>query len=186
MQVADVDRILEAERESGKTFFPFQQNRLQPFFYKMQEVMASGVLGEIVHIRSSWSSFQRRWDWQTRQDLWGGSLLNTGEFADLPAPGFSSARFVTRDIRFLSVYAVDAVALIVDALAGPHAVDQALCLFGWDRTPEIFCRMDSRMHGFEGDAENHCTVCMCVSNCASLSVITICPDLFAALVRPCT
>ena len=37
-------------------------------------------------------------------------------------------------------------------LVGPHAVDQALCLFGWDRTPEIFCRMDSRMHGFEGDA----------------------------------
>ena len=45
---------------------------------------------------------------------------------------------------------------------GPHAVDQALCLFGWDRTPEVFCRMASRMHGFEGDAENHCTVCMCV------------------------
>ena len=122
-KVSDVDRILAAEQESGKTFFPFQQNRLQPFFFKMQEIIASGVLGEIVHIRSSWSSYQRRWDWQTRQDLWGGSLLNTG----------------------------------------PHAVDQALCLFGWDRTPEIFCRMDSRhaaMGVGDGDAENHCTVCM--------------------------
>eukprot|EP01050_Picozoa_sp_SAG11_P020598 SAG11_NODE_3500_length_2408_cov_1.650931_3_plen_376_part_00 len=119
-KVADVDRILDAEKASGKVFFPFQQNRLQPFFTKLQEVIASGVLGEIVHIRSSWSSFQRRWDWQTRQDLWGGSLLNTG----------------------------------------PHAVDQALCLFGWERQPEVFCRMDSRMHGFEGDAENHCTVCL--------------------------
>ena len=42
-------------------------------------------------------------------------------------------------------------------------MDQALCLFGWDRTPEVFCRMDSRMHGFEGDAENHCTLCLCVN-----------------------
>jgi hypothetical protein len=25
------------------------------------------VLGEIVHIKSSWSGFSRRWDWQTRQ-----------------------------------------------------------------------------------------------------------------------
>ena len=122
-KVSDVDRILAAEQESGKTFFPFQQNRLQPFFFKMQEIIASGVLGEIVHIASHWSNYQRRWDWQTRQDLWGGSLLNTG----------------------------------------PHAVDQALCLFGWDRTPEIFCRMDSRhaaMGVGDGDAENHCTVCM--------------------------
>eukprot|EP01048_Picozoa_sp_COSAG05_P000388 COSAG05_NODE_10_length_39559_cov_64.255423_22_plen_400_part_00 len=118
-KVSDVDRILAAEEASGKIFFPFQQNRLQPFFEKMQEVIASGVLGEIVHIKSSWSGFQRRWDWQTRQDLWGGSLLNTG----------------------------------------PHAVDQALCLFGWENTPSVFCRMDSR-NPFEGDAENHCTVCL--------------------------
>jgi scyllo-inositol 2-dehydrogenase (NADP+) len=118
-KVADVDRILAAEQSSGNTFFPFQQNRLQPFFDKMQEVIASGVLGEIVHIKSSWSGFSRRWDWQTRQDLWGGSLLNTG----------------------------------------PHAVDQALCLFGWENDPEVFCRMDSR-NPFDGDAENHCTVCL--------------------------
>ena len=57
----------------------------------MQEVIASGVLGEIVHIRSSWSGFQRRWDWQTRQDLWGGSLLNTGEAAALPCAQSASS-----------------------------------------------------------------------------------------------
>ena len=48
---------------------------------------------------------------------------------------------------------------------GPHAVDQALCLFGWDRTPEVFCRMDSRMHGFEGDAH---AVPSCEACCAGL------------------
>lgn len=115
--VADFDRITEAADKNDRLFFPFQNNRLQPFFDKIQEVLASGVLGDIVHIRSAWSGFRRRWDWQTRQDLWGGSLLNTG----------------------------------------PHAVDQALCLFGWENTPEVFCRMDCR-NPFEGDAENHITM----------------------------
>lgn len=115
--VADFDRLVEAAERNGRMLFPFHNNRVQPFFDKIQDVIASGVLGDIVHIRSAWSGYRRRWDWQTRQDLWGGSLLNTG----------------------------------------PHAVDQALCLFGWDSTPEVFCRMDCR-NPFEGDAENHVTL----------------------------
>ncbi len=115
--VADFDRIVEAADRNGRMLIPFQNNRVQPFFDKIQDVIASGVLGGLVHIRSTWSGYRRRWDWQTRQDLWGGSLLNTG----------------------------------------PHAVDQALCLFGWDKTPEVFCRMDCR-NPFEGDAENHVTL----------------------------
>lgn len=115
--VSDFDRIVDAAKRNGRMLFPFQNNRAQPFFDKIQEVVATGVLGDIVHVRSAWSGYRRRWDWQTRQDLWGGSLLNTG----------------------------------------PHAIDQALCLFGWDHTPEVFCRMDRR-NPFEGDAENHVTV----------------------------
>ena len=87
--VADFDRMVEAADKAGKELFPFQNNRVQPFFDKIQEIIATGVIGDLVHIRSTWSGYRRRWDWQTRQDLWGGNLLNTG----------------------------------------PHAVDQALCLF---------------------------------------------------------
>ncbi|MFT5368184.1 MAG: scyllo-inositol 2-dehydrogenase (NADP+) [Candidatus Latescibacterota bacterium] len=115
--VADFDRIVEAAEKNDRLLFPFQNKRLQPYFDKIQEIIASGVLGKIVHIRSSSSSFKRRWDWQTRQDLSAGNLLNTG----------------------------------------PHPVDQALCLFGWDNTPEVFCRMACE-NPFEGDAENHVTV----------------------------
>jgi predicted dehydrogenase len=115
--VADFDRIVQAAHRNDRLVFPFQNGRLEPYFDKIQEVIASGVLGKIVHIRSSWSGFGRRWDWQTRQDMMGGNLLNTG----------------------------------------PHPVDQALCLFGWDRTPEVFCRM-ARENPFEGDAENHVTL----------------------------
>ena len=116
--VADFDRVVAAAAENDRLLFPFQNRRLVPHFEKIQEVIASGVLGKIVHVRSTWSGFSRRWDWQTRQDLNGGNLLNTG----------------------------------------PHPVDQALCLFGWERTPEVFCRMASEHAPFEGDAENHVTL----------------------------
>jgi scyllo-inositol 2-dehydrogenase (NADP+) len=115
--VADFDRIVAAAEKNNRLLFPFQNRRLVPHFEKIMEVIASGVLGKIVHIRSSWSGFGRRWDWQTRQDMSGGNLLNTG----------------------------------------PHPVDQALCLFGWDRTPQVFCRMACE-NPFEGDAENHVTL----------------------------
>lgn len=115
--VADYDRVIAAAQENDRVLAPFQNNRVQPFFDKILEIVASGEIGPLVHVRSNWAGYRRRWDWQTRQDLWGGSLLNTG----------------------------------------PHAVDQALCLFGWDRTPEVFCRMDCR-NPFEGDAENHITM----------------------------
>ena len=41
--------------------------------------------------------------------------------------------------------------------AGPHAIDQALALFGWSRTPKVFCRMDCN-NAFGADGDDHCTV----------------------------
>ncbi|MDD5704975.1 MAG: Gfo/Idh/MocA family oxidoreductase [Kiritimatiellae bacterium] len=76
--VADFDRMTAAARASGKTLLPFQNSRFQPAFRKVQEVVASGCLGRIIHARLSYSGFARRWDWQCRRDRWGGNLLNTG------------------------------------------------------------------------------------------------------------
>ncbi len=79
--VADVDRMITAAEKAEKILAPFQQNRLQPFFFKIQEIIASGVLGKLIHVRSNWSGFRRRWDWQTLQKNSGGSLFNTGPHA---------------------------------------------------------------------------------------------------------
>ena len=79
--VADVDRMADAAKKAGKLLAPFQQNRLQPFFFKIQEIVNSGVLGELIHVRTNWSGFRRRWDWQTLQKNFGGSLFNTGPHA---------------------------------------------------------------------------------------------------------
>ncbi len=115
--VADVDRMYEAAVEAGRMLAPFQNNRFQPFFEKIQEIVQSGVLGEILVIRSHWGGFSRRWDWQTLQRNLGGVLFNTG----------------------------------------PHAIDQALTLIGWDKDPQVFCRMSCH-HELGGDADDLCAV----------------------------
>ena len=76
--VALFDKIVEEAKKNNVIFYPFQNSRFYPFFTKMREVLASGVLGDIVYIRSNWSGFGRRWDWQTRQDQMAGNLFNTG------------------------------------------------------------------------------------------------------------
>lgn len=76
--LAEFDRITAAAEEHGVLFFPFQNSRFYPYFRKIREVIASGVLGEIICIRSNWSGFARRWDWQTLQRECAGNLLNTG------------------------------------------------------------------------------------------------------------
>jgi predicted dehydrogenase len=76
--VKDFDRMVAAARKHRRLLLPFQNSRFNPVFQKVQEVIASGALGEIIHVRISFSGFARRWDWQTCQEYWGGNLLNTG------------------------------------------------------------------------------------------------------------
>jgi predicted dehydrogenase len=76
--VADVDRLIAASEKSGKLLAIFQQSRFAPYFRKVQEVIASGVLGEIVQIAINFNGFSRRYDWQTLTEEMGGNLLNTG------------------------------------------------------------------------------------------------------------
>ena len=76
--VDDVDEMVAAARSAGKLIAPFQQRRYESDFRKMKEVIDSGVLGQIVHIRICWHDFKRRWDWQTTRAFSGGALNNNG------------------------------------------------------------------------------------------------------------
>jgi predicted dehydrogenase len=78
VKVSDFDKMVAAARKSRRTLAPFQNSRFQPAFIKLREVLASGLLGDLVNARLSYSGFARRWDWQTKQELWGGNLNNTG------------------------------------------------------------------------------------------------------------
>jgi scyllo-inositol 2-dehydrogenase (NADP+) len=75
---ADVDRMVAAAKRARRHLLPFQNSRFNPMLAKMREVIDSGVLGKIIYIRSNWSGFGRRWDWQTFQKNQGGNLYNTG------------------------------------------------------------------------------------------------------------
>lgn len=75
--VREFDAMVNAAKRHRRHYFPFQNSRFYPYFIKMREVIDSGVLGKIVFIRSNWSGFGRRWDWQAIQEYHGGNLLNT-------------------------------------------------------------------------------------------------------------
>ncbi len=123
--VREVDRMADAARQAQRLLAPFQNNRLQPFFLKMMEVVQSGVLGEILHVRSHWGGFARRWDWQTLQRNRGGVLFNTGPHAVDHALQFIDAK-VTPEVfcrmRFknkLGGDAEDLCALTLNVHNGP-------------------------------------------------------------------
>ena len=59
--------MIAAAKKNKRLLAPFQNSRFDAFYKKINEVIDSGVLGEIIHIRTNWSGFARRWDWQTRQ-----------------------------------------------------------------------------------------------------------------------
>lgn len=112
-RVADVDRLISAAENSGKRLAIFQQSRYAPYFVKIREVLASGVLGDITQISIGFNGFSRRYDWQTLTSELGGNLMNTG----------------------------------------PHPLDQALALFGFDAEPRVTCLM--RRATTLGDADDH-------------------------------
>jgi predicted dehydrogenase len=78
--LAGADRIIAAAGAGsvGPTLAVFQQSRFAPYFEKVREVIASGVLGRVSQINISFNGFSRRYDWQTLQECAGGNLLNTG------------------------------------------------------------------------------------------------------------
>jgi predicted dehydrogenase len=78
LTLAEFDATVAAAKKSGRRVFPFQNSRYSPGFCKIQEVLASGKLGRLIHARIHFSGFARRWDWQCTQRCGGGNLNNTG------------------------------------------------------------------------------------------------------------
>lgn len=74
----DACRVILAAKKNGKMVNAFQQTRFAPFYEKIKEIVASGILGEILQISISYNGFARRWDWQTSKAYAGGGVRNTG------------------------------------------------------------------------------------------------------------
>jgi predicted dehydrogenase len=76
--VAEADRMIRAANECGRKLFVHQNYRFFPEYLHMRDVISSGVLGKLFHIRAYVSSFSRRNDWQTLSRNGGGLLNNHG------------------------------------------------------------------------------------------------------------
>lgn len=74
----DAARMVRAAQANPGLLTIFQQRRYNPDFRKVQEILASGILGRIVQVRMTENRFGRRWDWQTLKQYGGGTLNNTG------------------------------------------------------------------------------------------------------------
>ncbi|MBQ9785599.1 MAG: Gfo/Idh/MocA family oxidoreductase [Clostridia bacterium] len=63
---------------AGPKVFVRHNRRLEEGFLQVNEIINSGILGDVYEIRLARNSYQRRNDWQTIKEFGGGQLLNWG------------------------------------------------------------------------------------------------------------
>jgi predicted dehydrogenase len=66
-----------AARSKGKLFVR-HNSRYNPVYRQVQQVVESGILGEVFEIKIRWMAYVRRDDWQTMRRYGGGIMANTG------------------------------------------------------------------------------------------------------------
>ncbi len=63
---------------AGPRIFVRHNRRFEVGFIKVNEIIDSGILGEVYEIKLTRNEYQRRNDWQTIKEFGGGQLLNWG------------------------------------------------------------------------------------------------------------
>ena len=63
---------------AGPRVFVRHNRRIEEQFLKINEIIDSGILGNVYEIRLARNGYQRRNDWQTIKEYGGGQLLNWG------------------------------------------------------------------------------------------------------------
>ena len=120
----DADRMVRAAKKAKGCLSIFQNRRYVSDFLKVREIIDSGQLGRVTHIRLSANSFNRRWDWQTLRKNGGGNLNNTGpHFVDMAlqflGDRYPDEFFVDMDRTLTLGDADDHVTLILKAKGAP-------------------------------------------------------------------
>ncbi len=77
--VKEAKKLIElASKENGPRLYIRHNRRFETAFQKVNEIIASGKLGDVYEIRLARNGYQRRKDWQTIKRYGGGQLLNWG------------------------------------------------------------------------------------------------------------
>lgn len=77
MNVAEADRMIDASKKADRRLFVHQNYRYFREFTHLRQIIESGILGRLFHIRTCVTGFSRRNDWQTLAKNGGGVLNNT-------------------------------------------------------------------------------------------------------------
>ena len=76
---AEAKEIVElGSQPAGPRVFVRHNRRFEEGFIKINEIIDSGILGNVYEIRLARNNYQRRNDWQTIKEFGGGQLLNWG------------------------------------------------------------------------------------------------------------
>ena len=70
--------LINTAKANGVVVTAFHQSLYAPSFLNVKQIINEGKLGEILQISLKYSSFARRWDWQTLQSFCGGGIYNSG------------------------------------------------------------------------------------------------------------
>ena len=77
MSLAEADSMIRTAEEMGRQLIVHQNYRFFPEFLHLKEIVDSGLIGRVFHIRNYIAAFLRRNDWQTLSKNGGGQLNNT-------------------------------------------------------------------------------------------------------------
>lgn len=77
MNLREADRMIAAAKKAHRKLFVHQNYRYNQEFKHLRDVIDSGILGRLFHLRGHWMGFARRNDWQTLRKYGGGVLNNT-------------------------------------------------------------------------------------------------------------
>ena len=78
VSVAEARSIAQAARRAKRVLTVYQPHRLMAYHQEIKQVIQSGKLGQIYHVKRASFGWGRRNDWQTLQKFGGGMLNNTG------------------------------------------------------------------------------------------------------------
>ena len=76
---AEAKELVElGSQPAGPKVYVRHNRRFELGFVKVNEIINSGILGDVYEVRLARNSYQRRNDWQTIKEFGGGQLLNWG------------------------------------------------------------------------------------------------------------
>jgi predicted dehydrogenase len=78
MNLGEADAMIETAKQTGKHLIVHQNYRFFPEFLHLKELIDSGIVGKVYHLRNTITKFERRNDWQTLKKNGGGLLNNHG------------------------------------------------------------------------------------------------------------